>query len=320
MMLTSIRKSKCQFELPGGLLVVATTDPTDPLLDEFFKYYDYAFILPSEKEERSGFVECLSLNHGNSYAKLASTWGPFREWVLLVRGADGGTIIGGANLICFPLSSGQTSVVISVNLNYLFIEPSQRRRGYLKKILEACQELALRSFEPLQSKEQISLLMFIEQNDPLKLTPAEYAQDSLHAGIDPVDRVRIWQHAGARIIDFPYIQPALSMDQKSDNTLMLSVLGLKKDELDPCLFLQHLERFFGISVLKGRDPDEDSRQQLVKIEAACRDSVSFKVFDPKCWLNSLQKGPPYLLKEDSAKAEGSLRNRLRQMIVEGVHK
>lgn len=301
MMITSVVSPAIQFELPDGLIVAASTDPQGPLLAEFFEFYDRAFILSSEKEEWSGFVDCLSLNHGNSYARLASIWGPFREWVLLVRdrvAAD--PVIGGANLICFPIAADGESVVLAMNLNYLFVESRHRRRGYLRKILGACQELVRRSFQPLPMNESAPLLTFIEQNDPLKLNAEEYARDSFHAGIDQVDRVRIWQRAGAKIINFPYVQPALSDDQFADTGLMLSVVGVEGDVLDACLLKLHLERFFGISVLKGRDPrfEATSREQLTLCEDACLADKPFALLDPHRWLESLGGGPPYELRQE----------------------
>ena len=301
MMITSVTSPALQFEFREGLVVDATTDPQDPLLEEFFGFYDRAFILPSEKEDWRGFVDCLSLNHGDSYTRLNSIWGPFREWVLLVRGgAAGDIVIGGANLICFPLPAGGESAVLSMNLNYVFVDPPHRGRGYFGKIIGACQELVRCSFQPLPTNTTAPLLMFIEQNDPLKLSPEEYARDSSHAGIDQVDRVRIWQRVGARIINFPYVQPALSDGQLADTALMLSVVGVDGDLLDACLLEKHLERFFGISVLKGRNPmlDMASREQLTISAEACLASRPFVLLDPHRWLDSLGAGPPYDLGEE----------------------
>lgn len=301
MTITSVTSPAIQFELSDGLIVVATSDPRDPLLAQFFEFYDRAFILPAEKEEWSGFIACLSLNHGDSYASLASIWGPFREWVLLVRNGVAGDVVGGANLICFPLPADGETVVLSMNLNYLFVDAQHRGRGYFRKIISACQELVRRSFQPLPNNGPSPLLTFVEQNDPLKLPSEDYVRDSAYAGIDQVDRIRIWQHAGAKIINLPYVQPALSDDQLADTGLMLSVIGAAGNVLDACLLKLHLERFFGISVLKGRDPrcDPTSRAQLTISEEACLTSTPFALLDPWRWLESLGSGPPYDLRHEA---------------------
>ena len=67
-------------------------------------------------------------------------------------------------------------------------------------------------------------------------------------------RIRLWTGLGAKIIDFPYVQPPLSARQSPDGSLLYAVLGAESEPLDACLLHAHLCRFFGISVLKGGDP------------------------------------------------------------------
>ena len=297
-MTTHVLSPTVRLELPDGLVIAATTDPSDALLSRFFERYDTAFILPSEKEEWSGFVDCLALNDGPAYATIEAKWGPFREWVLLVsdRNRDD-AVVGGANFICYPLAEAPRDPLLSMNLNYLFVTPEHRGRGYLRRITDACTVLARRSFAQPASNAAPSLLNFLEQNDPLRLDQAAYARDSAHAGIDQVDRVRIWQRAGARIIDFPYVQPALSPDQPADEALMLSVIGATGPALDACTLKAHLERFFAISVLKGGDPFSEpvSARQLALCDQACRSKRPFPLLDPRPWLEALGDGPPYRL-------------------------
>ena len=69
---TRATSSTIRLDLPDGLVVDATTDAGNALFDRFFALYDLAFILPSEKEQRSGFVDCLALNHGTAHARLAA--------------------------------------------------------------------------------------------------------------------------------------------------------------------------------------------------------------------------------------------------------
>ena len=42
-------------------------------------------------------------------------------------------------------------------------------------------------------------VLFIEQNDPLRLTAEAYAADSDHSGLDQVDRLAIWARMGAEV-------------------------------------------------------------------------------------------------------------------------
>jgi hypothetical protein len=261
-----------------GLLIEATVSPDSPILQTFFAGYDAAFVLPNEREEHEGFIKCLALNFGASYARLAGLYGAFREVVLVAReppggamvsGAIGGAMIGGANLIAFPLRLNGEEV-LSINLNYVFISSNQRRRGYFKRLVAAVGAVAAGFFDPATA--QLPQLIFIEQNDPMQMSRADYVRDTQHAGIDQLTRIRLWTGLGAKIIDFPYVQPPLSADQAPEGTLLYGVLGADGDALDACLLHAHLTRFFAISVLKGEDPlaNTIAAAQLRELAARCR--------------------------------------------------
>src|SRR5262249_58288759 len=87
----------------SGFVIDATTSAEDGLLQEFYGDYDRAFVLENEKEGYDGFVECLRLNDGDQYADLVRRYGPFREFVIVVREAATGARLAGANFIIFPL-------------------------------------------------------------------------------------------------------------------------------------------------------------------------------------------------------------------------
>lgn len=238
----------------GKKLVIEVTDhPGSAVLASFFAGYDDAFVLPNEKEKLEGFKECLALNHGKPYALLSSRYGPFREIVLVLRDAAG-AFIGGASFIAFPLELAET--VLSMNLSYAFVDPGHRRKGYLAEMVKAVQFVARAAFEPQVFDSP--LLLFIEQNDPLRMSSEDYKRDLQHSGLDQMKRIEIWSKLGARIVDFTYIQPPLSAEQQPDDGLVYGVLGAEDETLDPCLLGEHLRRFFGISVLKGKDPASNS--------------------------------------------------------------
>jgi hypothetical protein len=83
------------------------------------------------------------------------------------------------------------------------------------------------------------------------MSPEAYAEDTAHAGIDQFDRLLVWARAGARVLDFPYVQPGLSADQPADDSLVLTELDPASDRLDAGILAGHLQRFFAISVAKG---------------------------------------------------------------------
>lgn len=238
-------------------LTLEITDRGDgPVFERFFAGYDRAFVLPDEKEDRAGLVECLALNHGEAHRALAARMGWFRELCLIASDEDG-DVVGGANLIALRLAPDGMSPIASANLNYVYVEPAARGRGHLRRLVAAIAGVVA---------EQTGLrdpLIFLEQNDPFAMTAEEYRRDSAVAGIDQLDRLRIWARMGARIVDIDYVQPALSPDQQPDEGLVFAVLGASADTLPACVVAEHLRKFFGISVLKGAPLEDDATSRTL---------------------------------------------------------
>jgi GNAT superfamily N-acetyltransferase len=257
-----------------GMSVLATTQPAGPVLDAFYAGYDRAFVLANEKEDQAGFEECLALNHGTTGAALEARYGRFQEVVMVAH--EGSVMVGGANFIAYPWDCRRT---LLANLNYLYVLPEQRRRGHLARLVQSVAEVA-RTLCGVDATAET--LIFIEQNDPLKMSREDYEHDTRYSGLDQLDRLGIWARFGALIVDFPYVQPPLSSQQSPDETLLYSVLGSRRRTLDACLLQAHLERFFGISVLKGRDLASSAcaSAQVAKLAAACAAQETIDLLDP----------------------------------------
>jgi GNAT superfamily N-acetyltransferase len=250
----------------AGFVIDATTSGDDGLLREFYSDYDRAFVLENEKEGYDGFAECLKLNHGDAYAGLVKRYGPFREFIMVVREAQTDARLGGANFIICPISN-KREVVLSMNLNYVYVNPEARRQGVFRRLMRDMPGIAYRLFarsnprdlpEKWRAKAQgkkflPQVYIFIEQNDPFRMSAEDYDRDTKLTGLDQVARIGLWSRLGAKIVDFPYVQPPLSKDQDAHATLAYAVLGAPGAALDAGLLRLHLERFFGISVLKGAD-------------------------------------------------------------------
>jgi hypothetical protein len=266
------------------LVLTASTGAYDGVLDDFYADYDKAFILSSEKEGYDGFVRCLELNAERAYEGLATRFGAFCEYVLTVSDVVTGARIGGANLIAYPISSNTAvaDAVLAINLNYVFINAASRGQGYFSRLIR---DLPLATHDLLRATHSAELptswstvgapptFMFIEQNDPLRMPADDYARDTELTGLDQLARIGIWARLGAKIIDFDYVQPALSSAQAPDKNLVLAVLGASGDGLNACLLRQHLLRFFAISVLKGGDPltDPTAGPQLAELQRLCNE-------------------------------------------------
>ena len=283
----------------SGLEIEASTTDRDGLLAEFYSDYDEAFVLANEKESFEGFVDCLALNEGLPYERLTTAYGPYREFVLVARDPESGRRVGGANFITFPLSDQKSPAppILSLNLNYAFITPAARRKGYFARLVRDLPGIALRLFAetkprdvppawsaaPTQAgRDTPQILMFIEQNDPYRMSPEDYRQDTEYTGLDQLERIGIWARLGAKIVDFPYVQPPLTSDQEADPNLVYGVLGTRAETLGPCLLRGHLERFFGISVLKGSDLSKDATaaQQLSALTRMCEAHEPIRLLDP----------------------------------------
>ncbi|WP_409019274.1 hypothetical protein [Brevundimonas vesicularis] len=233
-----------ELRLPDGLRLAVTGDPTSPVLGQFFQGYDRAFILPDEREELDGFRACLGLNASHRHA-LGRT---HCEVVALLQD-DAGHRLGGINFLAVDHGAGR-SVRTTLALNYLYVEEAARGRGLLRKMLAATRQLGLVVLE--LEPDQPAPVIFIEQNDPLRLTEQEYHADTRHAGLDQVDRLAIWARMGAKVVDFDYVQPALSEDLSPDDSLIYAALDYPEAAIEARVLHDHLESFFAISVLKGR--------------------------------------------------------------------
>ncbi len=232
-----------EFEIGEGMTVSATDSPDSPLLGLFFTGYDRAFILPDEREEMAGFKACLALNtsHRHAFGRTHS------ELVCVFRNGDG-VLLGGANFLATAID--RERALASIALNYVYVEQAARGKGLLRRILATICKLALTALELGQDAPGPAI--FIEQNDPLRLSEEDYRNDTAHSGTDQVDRLTIWSRLGTRVVDFGYIQPALSAEQEPDDGLILGAVGFAGEAIDPALLHDHLESFFGISVLKGK--------------------------------------------------------------------
>lgn len=268
-----------------ALLVEATGDPDSPVLDRFFAGYDRAFVLPDEREELDGFRACLALNESCRH-RFGRT---HMELVMTVRDGEGGALLGGANFLATAMPAIPGHPPVAVALNYVFVEQAARGRGLSRCLLEAVGRLANRALG--FSDEGQWPALFIEQNDPLLLSEQAYAADTARSGVDQVDRLRIWEKLGARLVDFPYVQPPLSAGQNADTSLAYAVVDFPGDRIAADFLHDHLESFFGISVLKGGDPADcpAAARQLGLLDAMAKAGEAVSLLPMRDALDRLQR-------------------------------
>lgn len=233
--------------------------------------YDRAFILPDEREELAGFRECMALNFGHVH----------RELVAVFEDQDGNLLAGASFL---ALTTDTPEVAATIALNYIYVEHANRQRGMLRQALTAIKQLTNIA---LGLKPDQQTLIFIEQNDPLKMSPEEYRIDTEHSGLDQIDRLTIWSRMGAKVVDFPYVQPALSLDQQPEDGLIYAVLEPSDTVMDPKLLHHHLSNYFSSSVLKGGALPVETAEQL---DALALSTSSIALLDMEVPLNTLRLG------------------------------
>jgi len=263
-------------EVYDGLIVEATTRSDSPVLERFFLGYDRAFVLPDEREEIAGFRDCLALN-----SSWRRAFGRTHCELVMTISDKSGTLLGGANFLATALSPASSFPPATVALNYVFVEPAARGRGLLRKVIEIVRSLALKSVDLPFASESSQPGVFIEQNDPLKLTEEDYRRDTEHSGMDQIDRLAIWAKVGARIVDFLYVQPALSSAQSPDDGLVYAAVDYPGNAVPAAVLHQHLESFFCISVLKGRAIGNDAiaTDQLSAL-AALKEPIALLPVEP----------------------------------------
>jgi GNAT superfamily N-acetyltransferase len=298
----------------AGLRFDVTDLPTGFVLETFYEGYDAAFILPQEKESIDGFRRCLTLNRAPDYGPLESRYGVFREVVFVASEATAAASIGGGNFIVLSHahpSEWSTPAYRTVHLNYIYVRPEQRRKGYFNRLIAMVNTVASQALPFAADAESF---VFIEQNDPLKMAAEAYAQDTLQTGLDQVQRIGMWARRGARIVDFDYVQPPLSDDHSVDETLALCVLRPDLSSIGACIVRNHLRAFFGISVLKGGEPYEvpAAYKQLTSLDSACTEKTNFRLFDPRTWVD----GPGRQLATDGSRTP--MRGGLRAALMGGV--
>jgi len=273
-----------ELKLNDDIVVSATDCAEAPLLEVFFEGYNRAFVLPDEREELSGFRECLALNniHRPDFGHYHS------ELVAVFRDVQG-TLLGGANFLATAMTPRPGWPPATIALNYVYVESAARGRGLLRLILSAVQRLAMTALRLDPDGKQA--FIFLEQNDPLRLSAKEYQADTTHSGTDQVDRLTIWARMGTRIVDFPYVQPALSSGQRPDDGLLLGAICPEGQSIEAALLYDHLKSFFAISVLKGRRAGADCASKPQLAELSKREGrIALLSMEPAiCWMKSGRK-------------------------------
>jgi GNAT superfamily N-acetyltransferase len=173
----------------------------EPLLDTFYHaLYLPAFPMPSEREDPAVWRTYL--------------WSPERDTLpsemhCLLAGSGllqptDRVVCGGLIFVIFTHS--KSSLV-----TYIVVDASRRRLGLGQRLFRAALEMLDRRAEGTGGPRG---LVFAEVNNPIKIRPEQDV-------IDPWRRLAFFERLGGRIVDIPYVQPALGAGQERGRDLLL---------------------------------------------------------------------------------------------------
>lgn len=156
-----------------------------------------AFVDADEREALANIQRYLEL-------KATGWYGPNNYHIRVLL--DGGRPIGGA--IADYLAGPNTGVI-----EFLVVAPDRRERGLGRRLLDDV-EAALGDDARAAGAPGLRAVV-AEMNDPFHSVPA-------HDSMDPFARVLTWSDWGYSKLDFPYVQPALSAEQRPVASMLLA--------------------------------------------------------------------------------------------------
>lgn len=241
----------------GWRLCYEEISPTDK--DEFAKLYSiYAdlFPLPDELEPPEAFVEIAALNER---ADIQTLYGPWREIVAGIRLGPGEALVGG-NIFGVTTSPHHLAFGCQASIHdiYLFLERAARGNGATgdAKAYKEARALAAYGFDA--GTGRMPPLIFLEVNNPMRMTPAQIEEDTARSGVNPYRRYIFWKRSGFAPLDFHYVQPALRPETSAVRYLDLFCTAGQAEAIPAELIGAHLNAFISISVLKGRAASENA--------------------------------------------------------------
>jgi len=234
-----------------GLKITQINVPHHPEFTDFYDLYVNIFTLPEEQDTPKGFDIAFGLSKDS---ELLQKFGLFEEVIIMVREPKTNEVVGASVFTLYKMPQNivqKYGVDGTSHIVYIFTQSRLRRMGVGKMLLGLTEEYVSKSI----GSDRI--LYFCEQNAPRFMSIMQYISDNKNAMIDQCDRLKWWEHRGFRQLGFRYIQPPLEEGGEPCTNLTLNVLAPDWSEVPSEIILEHLNRFFEISVLKKGDISKD---------------------------------------------------------------
>jgi hypothetical protein len=221
-----------------------------------YEIYEAAFPLEDEREPVGAFDAILALNIDR---RIQMAYGPYREIVAAIRWWSGGPIIGGH---VFGMTTSPAHIAFGVPASvqgiYTFLHPDCRGMVPIKWVADYSRKLASSVFGAGGTEHDRAPTIFLEVNNPLKMSEQEIEIDTLHSGVDPFRRYMFWLRNGFTPLAFPYVQPRLRTDADPVRYLDLFCSNDASQGVPADMLLSHLHAFISISVLKNGEAHDDA--------------------------------------------------------------
>jgi len=219
------------------------SSPGSANFKKIYNLYSKVFVLKSQRESFRGFEKILGFN---SNKKLLGKYGEFEEtWIGFFHK---GKVVGAINFSTYSMPSEiykKYGVKGTSQIIYIFVDGKYREHGIGSELLKEAENYS-------KSFVDGKVVVFCEDNNPLLMTIKEYFDDNKIVGFDQCDRLIWWANHGYKRIDFDYVQPPLNQRAEICHILSLSVKFSAK-EISSEIVLEHLRRFFELSILKEKN-------------------------------------------------------------------
>ncbi len=265
--------------------ILATSRAGGPVFETFVREYEAHYPDDGHKETPAGWTELLGLRQSVRGQALRAQFGNFVEVVAIARQRgvnddEPGELVGGFNFSMFQFTHAQ-QVWNTGSGNYLFSRAQWQGHGYGVRYMALVMALGKQIFAGAGSKKPLPIidLATTEIADPLGTA----SDRALQLANGPM---KAHHRAGARMLDFQYGPPNLSVQDATAHPLSLMLFD-GGETVDPCLLKQHLERFFVIAYQKGEDIVQDSpgRRMLDQLEQLCQQGGTVPTISPRQWLD-----------------------------------
>jgi len=225
--------------------VTIVTQPDDSNFDPIYQAYYECF---PDSESKDLKQEYLARNTASGEHQLL--------WLGLRKGDDP-TIIAGAELVIFRNNDGRIltenrSITNSgtSHLMYVFVDPEQRGKGLLGRMLH---EIDNYTGQYLKTKND-DIMLFAEQDSPVKMTLREYYEDTVMSGAYPIGRRIAFEKNGFNTMDLDLILPPLSENDHYHKSYDMVVRGVEKP-IPHLVLKQHMKNYIQHCHPPGTDPD-----------------------------------------------------------------